>query len=186
MSDVLEAPLPPDPLAIDLRQRFGVEIGQRRDEQALQHAGRILEHLRTQLAELDRREQNLNSQLSSMDQERRSLRLWSSQFTEDAERREQELRAREIKLAEREAGFDAFAAEVESREKSLAAEWESVAAARAEMKSELASEIETDRHELSEGLRRLGIDARELQRRESEFANSFLYSSELGSLLSNS
>lgn len=172
MSDVAAAPVSPDPLAIDLRQRFGMEIGQRRDEQALQHAGRILEHLRTQLAELDRREQNLNSQLSSMDQERRSLRMWSSQFTEDAERREQELRAREIKLAEREAGFDAFAAEVESREKSLSAQWESVAAARAEMKSELAAEIESERHELAEGLRRLEIDARELRRCESEFEHT--------------
>ncbi len=169
MSDVVAAPLSPDPLAIDLRQRFGMEIGQRRDEQALQHAGRILEHLRTQLAELDRREQNLNSQLSSMDQERRSLRMWSSQFTEDAERREQELRSREIKLAEREAGFDAYAADVESREKSLSTEWETVAAARAAMKSDLASEIEHERRELTEGQRRLEIDTRELQRRESEF-----------------
>jgi chromosome segregation ATPase len=123
MSDGLETPVSPDPLAIDVRQRFGLEIGQRRDEQALQHAGRILEHLRVQLAELDRREQNLNSQLSAMDQERRSLRLWSQQFTDDAERREEELRAREIKLAEREAASDAYSAEVESREKSLAAEW---------------------------------------------------------------
>ena len=172
MSDGVEVPVSPDPLAIDLRQRFGMDLGHRRDEHALQHAGRILEHLRTQLAELDRREQNLNSQLSSMDQERRSLRMWSSQFTEDAERREQELRAREIKLAERESAHDAYAAEVESREKSLAAEWESVAAARAAMKSELAQEIETERRELSEGTRRLDIDARELQRRESEFEHS--------------
>lgn len=59
-------------------------------------------------------------------QERRSLRLWSQQFNEEAERREQELRAREIKLAEREAGFEAYTAEVESREKSLATEWESL------------------------------------------------------------
>lgn len=172
MSDGVEVPVSPDPLAIDLRQRFGMEQGHRREEHALQHAGRILEHLRTQLTELDRREQNLNSQLSSMDQERRSLRLWSSQFTEDAERREQELRAREIKLAERESANDAYAAEVESREKSLSAEWESVAAARAAMKSELAQEIETERKELSEGQRRLDIDSRELLRREREFEHA--------------
>ncbi len=172
MIDGVEVSVSPDPLAIDLRQRFGMDLGHRRDEHALQHAGRILEHLRTQLAELDRREQNLNSQLSSMDQERRSLRLWSSQFTEDAERREQELRAREIKLAERESASDAYAAEVESREKSLAAEWETVAAARAAMKSELAQEIETERRELAEGQRRLEIDSRELQRVQSEFDHS--------------
>ncbi len=172
MSDGVEVPVSPDPLAIDLRQRFGMDLGHRRDEHALQHAGRILEHLRTQLAELDRREQNLNSQLSSMDQERRSLRMWSSQFTEDAERREQELRAREIKLAERESASDAYAAEVESREKSLAAEWETVAAARATMKSELAQEIETERRDLAEGQRRLEIDTRERQRLESEFEHS--------------
>ena len=172
MSDGVEVPVSPDPLAIDLRQRFGMDLGHRRDEHALQHAGRILEHLRTQLTELDRREQNLNSQLSSMDQERRSLRLWSSQFTEDAERREQEIRTREIKLAERESANDAYAAEVESREKSLATEWESVAAARAAMKSELAQEIETERKELSEAQRRLELDSRELQRRESEFEHT--------------
>ena len=172
MSDGVEVPVSPDPLAIDLRQRFGLDLGHRRDEHALQHAGRILEHLRTQLAELDRREQNLNSQLSSMDQERRSLRMWSSQFTEDAERREQELRAREIKLAERESASDAYTAEVEAREKSLAAEWETVAAARAAMKSELAQEIDTERRELAEGQRRLEIDSRELQRLQSEFEHS--------------
>ncbi len=181
MSDVLDAPVPPEPLAIDLRQRFGAESVPRRDDQALQHAGRILEHLRTQLAELDRREQNLNSQLSSMDQERRSLRLWSQQFNEEAELREQELRAREIKLAEREAGFEAYSAEVESREKSLAAEWESVAAARAAMKSELASEIEQERHDLIEATRRLELDSRELHRRQSEFesAQSLQYENNL-------
>jgi hypothetical protein len=181
MSEVLDAPVTPEPMAIDLRQRFGAESGPRRDDQALQHAGRILEHLRTQLAELDRREQNLNSQLSSMDQERRSLRLWSQQFNEEAERREQELRAREIKLAEREAGFEAYTAEVESREKSLATEWESLAAARAAMKSELASEIEQERRDLTEATRRLELDSRELQRRQSEFesAQSLQYENNL-------
>ena len=86
-----------------------------------------------------------------MDQERRSLRLWSQQFNEDAERREQELRAREIKLAEREAGFEAYTAEVESREKSLSTEWESSGSGPSRMKSELASEIEQERHELVGG-----------------------------------
>ncbi len=171
MSNVADIPRTSDPGALDLRQRFGFDLGSRRDEQALQHAGRILEHLRTQLAELDRREQNLNSQLTSMDQERRSLRLWSQQFTEEAERREQELRSREIQLAEREAGFEAFAGEVESREKSLATDWEAVAAARASLKSELAQEIETERYELAEGQRRLEIDSREFERQRSAFEN---------------
>lgn len=169
MNDGVDLPRSSDPAALDLRQRFGFDLGSRRDEQALQHAGRILEHLRTQLAELDRREQNLNSQLSSMDQERRSLRLWSQQFTEEAERREQEMRAREIQLAERESGFEAFAAQVESREKSLSAEWESIAAARAALKSELAHEIETERQELTENQRRLEIDSREFERQRAAF-----------------
>lgn len=178
MNHAVEATGSSDTLSLDLRQRFGVDMGQRKEEQALQHAGRILEHLRTQLAELDRREQNLNSQLSSMDQERRSLRLWSQQFSEEAERREQEIRSREIKLAEREAGFDAFAAEVEAREKSLSAEWEAVAAARAAMKSELAEEIETERRELNEGRHRLEVDLRDQLRRESEFETSQALSAE--------
>src|SRR3972149_2541789 len=50
------------------------------DDELLLEASQIAEHLRSQSAELDRREQALNEQLSLLDQERRRVRLWIHQF----------------------------------------------------------------------------------------------------------
>ena len=60
-------------------------------ESALQQATRLMEHLRKQLEELDRREANLNRQLIAFDNERRGLKLLAQQLETQATHREQQL-----------------------------------------------------------------------------------------------
>lgn len=70
-------------------------------ERLLLQASQIAEHLSKQYAELDRREQRLNGQLASLDQERRNVRLWISQFEEDSEDRDARLQQQEADCTER-------------------------------------------------------------------------------------
>lgn len=74
------------------------ELGQ---ERVLRQASQIFENLRKQYAEQDRREQRLNGQLALLDQERRNVRLWISQFEEEAEERDSRLQQQEADCTER-------------------------------------------------------------------------------------
>jgi DNA repair exonuclease SbcCD ATPase subunit len=115
------------------------------DEQTLLHAGRVLEQLRAHLAELDRREQSLNSQLTIFDQEQRALRLqaWQSQ---------EETREREAALISREAA-------VQERETACAGQSDAVAMERAELRSR-QSELDAERERLQADIERQVADAK--------------------------
>jgi hypothetical protein len=69
-----------------------------REQLLLQQAGDVIENLRTQMSELDRREQNLTAQSAALENERRRLRLSAQQFEEQVQQREQDLRQRESRL----------------------------------------------------------------------------------------
>ena len=139
----------------DLRHASGQK--HRREEQTLENAGRILEHLRSQLAEIDRREQGMNQQLSALDQEKRSLRLWAQQFNDQAEKWEQDLRERDVRISEKEKVSDEHATDLEVRETQLAHERERFAAERAALKADLVAEIQQERDDLA--LRRREVDS---------------------------
>lgn len=70
-------------------------------DKLLLQAGQIAEHLKHQCAELDRREFRLHEQLTMLDQERRNVRMWVSNFDIDVEEREAALADREAACAER-------------------------------------------------------------------------------------
>lgn len=127
------------------RPRFPVERPVRRDEQTLAQAGRVMEHLRTQLAELDRREQTLKDQLATLDQEARSLRIWSQQFTDEAQKRERELRVTERRLVEREQSCEKQLASLQERELDIARQIEALATERGAMKRGIEAELAAER-----------------------------------------
>jgi len=127
------------------RPRFPVERPVRRDEQVLAQTGRVMEHLRAQLAELDRREKTLNEQLATLDQETRSLRIWSQQFTEEAQKRERELRVTERRITEREQTAERHFQELQERELEIARQIEALATERAAMKSGVEDELRIQR-----------------------------------------
>ena len=84
-----------------MARRSSTGGGLMREERDLLQASQIAEHLSTQFAEMDRREQRLNGQLALLDQERRSVRLWVSQFEEEAEDRDARLHQQEADCTER-------------------------------------------------------------------------------------
>ncbi|MEZ6058396.1 MAG: hypothetical protein R3C01_16975 [Planctomycetaceae bacterium] len=117
----------------------------RLDIDSLAQAGRILEHLRTQLAELDRREQNLNSQLTTLDQEQRSFRLKVREFEEQVGDRIDAIRKSESRIQERERLCDERTVEIDQAEQELSRGKEALAAERASFKAQLAAEIADER-----------------------------------------
>lgn len=64
----------------------------------LNQAGEIANYLKTQFAEISRREQTLNSQLSEIDNERRKIRMWVTQIEEQYDEREAGIRDKETEL----------------------------------------------------------------------------------------
>ncbi|MBX3437917.1 MAG: hypothetical protein KF861_10535 [Planctomycetaceae bacterium] len=112
------------------------------DQHSLERAGDFIEHLRTQLAELDRREQNVNAQYAALDQERRRIRLSKQQADDEIARRETELSLREEQLAARQAEVQLLVDEVAAQRGALLHDQEAAAAERARQQ-----QIETEQHE---------------------------------------
>ncbi|OAI56932.1 hypothetical protein AYO47_08505 [Planctomyces sp. SCGC AG-212-M04] len=88
-------------------------------ESALQQATRLMEHLKKQLEELDRREANLNRQLIAFDNERRGLKLLAQQLETQATHREQQLISREEEVLLSESSCDSRVRDLDAREQLL-------------------------------------------------------------------
>src|SRR6188768_1248911 len=88
-------------------------------ESALQQATRLMDHLKKQLEELDRREANLNRQLIAFDNERRGLKLLAQQLEAQSTHREQQLATRDEEVLARESSCDARVREIEAQEQQL-------------------------------------------------------------------
>ncbi len=119
-------------------------------ETALQQAARLMEHLKKQLEELDRREANLNRQLIAFDNERRSLRLLSQQVEAESAHREQQLATREEEVAAREATSAARASELEALEKHLGERERTLEQQRLDLRASVEQELASQRAELIE------------------------------------
>ncbi|AMV20965.1 hypothetical protein [Planctomyces sp. SH-PL14] len=148
MSDAIHTPS--SETASFPKPRFPVERPVRKDEQTLAQAGRVMEQLRLQLAELDRREETLNQQLATLDQESRSLKAWSQQFTEEADRRERELRATERRIVDREQACDVQHTALSEKEQDLNRQRDELAAEREAMKESLERELYQERAKVVE------------------------------------
>lgn len=115
-------------------------VGLLREERTLLQASQIAERLRTQFSEMDRREQRLNGQLALLDQERRSVRLWVSQFEEEAEERDARLHQQEADCTERLQQCAKLEHELEQQRQELIRSQGELAAQRTEQTAELERE----------------------------------------------
>lgn len=93
-----------------------------RNDAARMEVARLIEHLRAQLEELDRREANLNRQFLSLDGERRAIRLAAQQSQLETAQRDEAVTTRETALAAREEASEKRAAELERAEQALLAD----------------------------------------------------------------
>jgi chromosome segregation ATPase len=113
----------------------------RNDADLLLQASQIAEHLRTQFAELDRREQSLNAQLHELDQERRNVRLWVRQFEDEVVECEGRLRAREAEAAQKLVSCERLAEELAKQQQNLVAARHGLEGERAAMRAEVEREL---------------------------------------------
>ena len=121
-----------------------------RDRSLLHQAGDVLENLRSQLSELDRREQHVAAQTTALEQERRILRLSSQEF-------EDQMKQREASFAEQEESLKRRLDEIETARRQIDEDQSKLDQVRAELdgereklRDELNSELEQDRSQLNQ------------------------------------
>lgn len=144
------------------------------DELLLQ-ASQIAEHLRGQLAEINRREQTLNEQLALLDRERRTIRLSVHELQKDLESRQARMKAREEELNAKIATCDKLVGDMEADRKSIATEREQLERERSELRLDAERELAEKREQLRQANEALNAGRQELDqervRFEAEFAN---------------
>jgi hypothetical protein len=129
-----------------------------KEDELLFQAGQIAEHLRTQLTELDRREQTLNEQLALLDQERRALRLWAQQLEDEMLERSQRLQAKESAFATKIVECEKLVCELEEQEQVLVNARNQLDIERAGLKEQIYQELEADRVKLHDAQQKLDAE----------------------------
>jgi myosin protein heavy chain len=131
------------------------------DSETLDEARRVLDDLRVHLAELDRREQSLNGQLTLLDREQRSLRQQTQQLADDSREIQQALDAREQRLIEREVSAVQLVRAADQRQAALDEQLADIERRRAELQDFIAAELVDERRQLAE--RMDDVDARQAE-----------------------
>jgi hypothetical protein len=88
----------------------------------LLQARQIAEHLQHRYADLERREQRLNTQLADLDQERRTIRMWATECEAVLQERDAELLQRDAACEQREAACLELEHEMQARKAELLAQ----------------------------------------------------------------
>lgn len=144
----------------------------------LTQAGEISNYLKAQFAEISRREQALNSQLSEIDNERRKIRMWVSQIEEQYDEREVNLREKETDLIRKAVECEKLARTVQQEQEKVFEAQDALEQERDEMRDQILIEfgqqreaLERQRLDLSNARNRIQEEVLETladQRRELE------------------
>ncbi len=134
-----------------------------KSDELLLQASQIAEHLRSELAELNRREQRLNGQLSVLDQERRNVRLWANQFEQEIRERETELNDRDAEISKRADANQKLDVDLREQDQALTAAREELARERTALKDDLERELDEDRQILADAQQSLDEERRQLR-----------------------
>lgn len=119
------------------------------DAETLDEARQILDDLRVHLAELDRREQSLNSQLSLLDREQRALRLQSQKLADDRREIQQVLEEREQRVTDRETAAAELVLAADERQAALDEQLAEIEQKRARLKDDVAAELAAEHQRLA-------------------------------------
>ena len=118
------------------------------DHEILLQASQIAEHQRNQYAELDRREQSLNEQLSRLDQEQRQQRFREQDFENKILSREEELKRREVEFGSRVEACQTLVDDLERQEKTLDDSRQELEAKKAHLREDLQKELVEEKRTL--------------------------------------
>lgn len=127
----------------------------------LLQARQIAEHLQKRYSELQRREQRLNAQLSQLDQERRTVRMWVSECESVIQQRDDELVQRESNLESREAECLKQEHELQSRKAAVLLQEKELSDIQAQWRAEWEQERATLQQELDQ--KRIEIQNEEIR-----------------------
>lgn len=108
-------------------------------------ASQVAENLRAQVAELERRERNINEQLSQFDREQRSLRLRAVNAEEEARLRAEQLTQQEQQFSDRFQQTEQILAELKLRERELTQANQTLEQQRGTLKQQLERQNEVDK-----------------------------------------
>jgi chromosome segregation ATPase len=131
-----------------------------REDQLLNQANQIVEHVRSQFAELSRREQRLNNQLSLLDQERRNVRLWIQEFEDELRDRGETVESQEAEIAGRLNEVAERTKQLDERDAAIGLAQDQLQDQQRTFRQQLQDEIEEERRSLVES-RRLAEDDRQ-------------------------
>lgn len=114
----------------------------------LTQAGEIANYLKSQFAEISRREQTLNSQLSEIDNERRKIRMWVVQIEEQYDEREASIRDKETELIRKAVECEKLAKTVQVEQEKVFSARDQVEQERSEMRDQILMEFSGQRETL--------------------------------------
>ncbi|MFI4851161.1 MAG: hypothetical protein ACIAZJ_18765 [Gimesia chilikensis] len=114
----------------------------------LTQAGEIANYLKTQFAEISRREQTLNSQLGEIDNERRKIRMWVSQIEEQYDEREASIRDKETELIRKAVECEKLAKTVQHEQEKVFEAQDRIEQERSEMRDLILMEFAEQRESL--------------------------------------
>ena len=139
---------------------------QRHDE-VLSQASLFVDQLRSQVSDLQRRDQILATQLQQLDQERRGLRQWKQDADAELQTKEEILRRREGTLAEQIASQQSMIEQLHSEQADLAKRREQLDADRLRLMADVGTKVAAERERLQQAIAAADVDR---QNREVEFA----------------
>ncbi|HBL42536.1 hypothetical protein [Gimesia sp.] len=114
----------------------------------LSQAGEIANYLKSQFAEISRREQTLTSQLNEIDNERRKIRMWVGQIEEQYDEREASVRDKETELIRKAVECEKLAKTVQREQEKVFEAQDSLEQERAEMRDHILREFAEQRETL--------------------------------------
>lgn len=114
----------------------------------LSQAGDIANYLKSQFAEISRREQTLNSQLNEIDNERRKVRMWVSQIEEQYDEREAGIRDKETDLIRKAVECEKLAKTVQHEQEKIFEAQDLLEQERGEMRDQILMEFAQQRESL--------------------------------------
>mgnify|MGYP003630385342 CR=1 FL=1 len=114
----------------------------------LAQAGEIASYLKAQFAEVSRREQTLNSQLSEIDNERRKIRMWVGQIEEQYDERETNLREKETELIRKAVECEKLARTVQHEQEKVFEVQDKLEQERSELREQILTEFTQQRESL--------------------------------------
>ncbi len=118
----------------------------------LSHAAKMVDQLRGQYSEMQRREQAFASQSQQLEEERRSLRLWKQEAENELASKGEELRQRETALTEQGAKYYVAVDQLQAQRLEIDRQRELLDADRNRMMLEIAQRVAAERERLQNAL----------------------------------